>query len=53
MYTPEQYGIFLLWNISVLFFIFLGDTSLLEMGQHRLAPTNINPLEKQGSVLFK
>ena len=22
MYTPKQYGMFLLWNISVLFFIF-------------------------------
>ena len=28
MYTPEQYGIFLLWNISVLFFIFLGCQSV-------------------------
>ena len=53
MYTPEQYGIFLLWNISVLFFIFFWGTSLLEMGLHTLAPTNINPLEKQGSILFK
>ena len=53
MYTPEQYGIFLLWNISVLFSIFFGGASLLETGLHRQVPTNINPLEKQGSILFK
>ena len=53
MYTPEQYGIFLLWNVSVLFFIFFRGASLLKTGLYRLAPTNINPLEKQGSVLFK
>ena len=28
MYTPEQYGIFLLWNISVLFLIFFGHQSV-------------------------